>query len=169
MLVKGQVHGGVAQGLGQALMENCVYDASSGQILTASFSDYAMPRAADCPDFHFEYREFPCATHPLGAKGCGEAGTVGALPAVMSAVADALGVVHFDMPATPQSVCTMSRSKPFRSAATWVRRIRSSAPRSKRLLPSARFTSSVTMPASPSVALSAQSVPVTGTGLSTSI
>jgi carbon-monoxide dehydrogenase large subunit len=104
MLVKGQVHGGVAQGLGQALMENCVYDASSGQILTASFTDYAMPRAADLPDMHFEYREFPCATHPLGAKGCGEAGTVGALPAVMSAVADALGVVHFDMPATPERV-----------------------------------------------------------------
>ena len=102
MLVKGQVHGGVAQGLGQALLENCVYDASSGQILTASFTDYAMPRAADLPDMHFEYREFPCATHPLGAKGCGEAGTVGALPAVMSAVADALGVVHFDMPATPE-------------------------------------------------------------------
>jgi len=104
MLVKGQVHGGVAQGLGQALMENCVYDASSGQILTASFTDYAMPRAADLPDMHFEYREFPCATHPLGAKGCGEAGTVGALPAVMSAVADALGVEHFDMPATPERV-----------------------------------------------------------------
>jgi carbon-monoxide dehydrogenase large subunit len=104
MLVKGQVHGGVAQGLGQALMENCVYDASSGQILTASFTDYAMPRAVDLPDMHFEYREFPCATHPLGAKGCGEAGTVGALPAVMSAVADALGVVHIDMPATPERI-----------------------------------------------------------------
>ncbi|HEX3431667.1 MAG TPA: xanthine dehydrogenase family protein molybdopterin-binding subunit [Rhizomicrobium sp.] len=102
MLVKGQVHGGVAQGLGQALMENCVYDPASGQILTASFTDYAMPRAADMPDIHFEYREFPCKTHPLGAKGCGEAGTVGALPAVMSAVADALGVVHLDMPATPE-------------------------------------------------------------------
>lgn len=102
MLVKGQVQGGVAQGLGQALMENCVYDPESGQILTASFADYAMPRAADMPDIHFEYREFPCATHPMGAKGCGEAGTVGALPAVMSAVADALGVVHFDMPATPE-------------------------------------------------------------------
>jgi carbon-monoxide dehydrogenase large subunit len=102
MLVKGQVHGGVAQGLGQALMENCVYDPASGQIMTASFTDYAMPRATDMPDIHFEYREFPCTTHPLGAKGCGEAGTVGALPAVMSAVADALGVVHIDMPATPE-------------------------------------------------------------------
>jgi carbon-monoxide dehydrogenase large subunit len=104
MLVKGQVQGGVAQGLGQALMENCVYDPASGQILTASFTDYAMPRAADMPDIHFEYREFPCATHALGVKGCGEAGTVGALPAVMSAVADALGVVHFDMPATPERI-----------------------------------------------------------------
>ncbi|HEY6579434.1 MAG TPA: xanthine dehydrogenase family protein molybdopterin-binding subunit [Rhizomicrobium sp.] len=104
MLVAGQVHGGIAQGLGQAVMENCVYDADSGQILTASFSDYAMPRAADIPDIHFEYREFPCATHPIGAKGCGEAGTVGALPAVMSAVADAVGVPHIDMPATPERV-----------------------------------------------------------------
>ncbi|MGH6878955.1 MAG: xanthine dehydrogenase family protein molybdopterin-binding subunit, partial [Rhizomicrobium sp.] len=104
MLVAGQVHGGVAQGLGQAMMENCVYDAESGQILTASFSDYALPRAADIPDIHFDYREFPCATHPIGAKGCGEAGTVGALPAVMSAVADAIGVPHLDMPATPERV-----------------------------------------------------------------
>jgi carbon-monoxide dehydrogenase large subunit len=104
MLVEGQVHGGVAQGLGQALLENCVYDAESGQILTASFGDYAMPRASDCPDISFEWREFPCATHALGAKGCGEAGTVGALPAVMSAVADAIGVDHIDMPATPERV-----------------------------------------------------------------
>ena len=112
MLVEGQVQGGVAQGLGQALMENCVYDPASGQILTASFTDYAMPRAADMPDIHFEYREFPCVTHPLGAKGCGEAGTVGALPAVMSAVADALGVVHFDMPATPERLWrAMSKRK----------------------------------------------------------
>ena len=104
MLVAGQVHGGVAQGLGQALMENCVYDGASGQILTATFSDYAMPRADDLPDMIFAYREFPCATHAMGAKGCGEAGTVGALPAVMSAIADAIGVVHLDMPATPERV-----------------------------------------------------------------
>ena len=103
MLVRGQVHGGVAQGIGQALMENCVYD-SNGQLLTASFTDYAMPRAEDLPDIHFDYREFPCTTHALGAKGCGEAGTVGALPAVMSAVCDALGVDHFDMPATSERV-----------------------------------------------------------------
>ena len=104
MLVRGQVHGGVAQGLGQALLEHCVYDAESGQLLTASFSDYAMPRATDMPEIEFAWREFPCATHPIGAKGCGEAGTVGALPAIMSAVADAIGIDHLDMPATPERV-----------------------------------------------------------------
>jgi carbon-monoxide dehydrogenase large subunit len=104
MLVAGQVHGGVAQGLGQALLENCVYDEESGQLLTASFSDYAMPRADDLPDIAFSYEEFPCKTHPMGAKGCGEAGTVGALPVVMSAICDAIGVVHMDMPATPERV-----------------------------------------------------------------
>ncbi|HEX4079261.1 MAG TPA: xanthine dehydrogenase family protein molybdopterin-binding subunit [Rhizomicrobium sp.] len=111
MLVAGQVHGGIAQGLGQALMENCVYEPDSGQILTASFSDYAMPRAADIPDIHFEYREFPCATHPIGVKGCGEAGTVGALPAVMSAIADAVGVPHIDMPATPERIWRALRGR----------------------------------------------------------
>ncbi len=75
-----------------------VYDESSGQLLTASFTDYAMPRASDMPDIDFAYEEIPCVTNPLGAKGCGEAGTVGALPAVMSAIADALGVLHIDMP-----------------------------------------------------------------------
>ena len=104
MLVEGQVHGGIAQGLGQALLENCVYDAETGQMLTASFTDYAMPRAHDVPDIDFAYREFPCKTHAMGAKGCGEAGTVGALPAVMSAIADAIGIEHLDMPATPERV-----------------------------------------------------------------
>jgi aerobic carbon-monoxide dehydrogenase large subunit len=104
MLVAGQVHGGVAQGLGQAVLENCVYDADTGQILTASFTDYAMPRADDLPDIQFAYEEYPCKTNPMGAKGCGEAGTVGALPSVMSAIADAIGVVHIDMPATPERV-----------------------------------------------------------------
>jgi carbon-monoxide dehydrogenase large subunit len=119
MLVAGQVHGGVAQGLGQALLENCVYDADSGQILTASFGDYAMPRAGDLPDISFAWREFPCATHPLGAKGCGEAGTVGALPAVMSAVADAIGVDHFDMPATAERVWSVLRQvRPSRAVST---------------------------------------------------
>ncbi len=111
MLVAGQVHGGIAQGLGQALLENCVYDAETGQILTASFTDYAMPRATDLPDIHFAYREFPCKTHAMGAKGCGEAGTVGALPAVMSAIADAIGIEHLDMPATPERVWRALRDK----------------------------------------------------------
>ena len=104
MLVRGQVQGGVVQGIGQALLENCVYDPSTGQLLTASFSDYAMPRADDIPDIEFAYEEIPCKTNPMGAKGCGEAGTVGALPAVISAVCDAVGVVHLDMPATPERV-----------------------------------------------------------------
>jgi aerobic carbon-monoxide dehydrogenase large subunit len=104
MLVAGQVHGGVAQGLGQALLENCVYDAETGQILSASFTDYAMPRADDLPDFQFAYEQFPCKTNAMGAKGCGEAGTVGAMPSVISAIADAIGVDHIDMPATPERV-----------------------------------------------------------------
>jgi len=104
MLVAGQVHGGVVQGLGQAVLENCVYDPDSGQLLTASFTDYTMPRAEDIPDIDFAFEEIPCKTHEMGAKGCGEAGTVGAMPAVMSAICDALGVVHMDMPATPERV-----------------------------------------------------------------
>ena len=111
MLVAGQVHGGIVQGLGQALLENIVYDESTGQLLTASFSDYAMPRASDMPDIDFAYEQIECKTNDLGAKGCGEAGTVGALPAVMSAVADALGVVHIDMPATPERVWRALRQK----------------------------------------------------------
>ncbi|MFL5237460.1 MAG: xanthine dehydrogenase family protein molybdopterin-binding subunit [Rhizomicrobium sp.] len=111
MLVAGQVHGGVVQGIGQALLEDVVYDAESGQLLTASFSDYGMPRAYDVPDIDFAYEEIPCKTHALGAKGCGEAGTVGACPAVMSAVADALGVAHIDMPATPERVWRALRDK----------------------------------------------------------
>jgi carbon-monoxide dehydrogenase large subunit len=111
MLVAGQVHGGVVQGLGQALLENIVYDETSGQLLTASFSDYAMPRASDMPDIDFKYEEIPCVTNDLGAKGCGEAGTVGALPAMMSAVADALGVLHIDMPATPERVWRALKEK----------------------------------------------------------
>jgi len=111
MLVAGQVHGGVVQGIGQALLEDVVYDAESGQLLTASFSDYGMPRASDIPDIAFAYEEIPCKTHALGAKGCGEAGTVGACPAVMSAVADAIGVPHIDMPATPERVWRALRDK----------------------------------------------------------
>ncbi len=105
--LKGQIHGGVAQGAGQALMEQVVYDGDSGQLLTASFMDYAMPRADTLPDVHVESRPVPTALNPLGAKGAGEAGTVGALPAVMNAVLDALaplGVRELDMPATSDRV-----------------------------------------------------------------
>jgi carbon-monoxide dehydrogenase large subunit len=111
MLVAGQVHGGIVQGLGQALLENMVYDEETGQLLTASFSDYAMPRADDMPDIDFAYEEILCKTNDLGAKGCGEAGTVGALPAVMSAIADALGVLHVDMPATPERIWRALKEK----------------------------------------------------------
>jgi carbon-monoxide dehydrogenase large subunit len=111
MLVAGQVHGGVVQGLGQALMEDMVYDRESGQAMTASFTDYAMPRASDMPDFKFAYEEIPCKTHEMGAKGCGEAGTVGALPAAISAIADALDIDHIDMPASPERVWRAIREK----------------------------------------------------------
>jgi carbon-monoxide dehydrogenase large subunit len=103
LLLKGQIHGGVAQGAGQALMEEIRYD-EGGQMLTASFMDYAMPRAGDLPMMVVVSNPQPTATNPLGAKGAGEAGTVGALPAVMSAVCDAIGVAHLDMPATPERV-----------------------------------------------------------------
>ena len=103
LLVEGQVQGGVVQGLGQVLMEECIYD-PSGQLLTASFTDYAMPRAGDVPNIGFAFNEVLCATNPLGAKGAGEAGTIGALPAILSAIADALQVEHIDMPTTPEKV-----------------------------------------------------------------
>ncbi|MBO0904943.1 xanthine dehydrogenase family protein molybdopterin-binding subunit [Jiella sonneratiae] len=105
-LLAGQIHGGVAQGLGQALLEDTVY-AADGQLVSASFMDYAMPRAWDLPMFDFRTRNVPSTTNALGIKGAGEAGTIGAAPAVMNAVADALraaGVAHIDMPATPARV-----------------------------------------------------------------
>jgi carbon-monoxide dehydrogenase large subunit len=107
LLVKGQIQGGIAQGLGQALMEQVAYDPESGQLLTASFMDYGMPRAGDLPALQVASHPVPTAANPLGAKGVGEAGTVGSLPAVISAVCDALaplGVRHLDMPATPERV-----------------------------------------------------------------
>ncbi len=106
LLAEGQVHGGVAQGVGQALTEHVVYD-DSGQLLTASFMDYGMPRADDMPMIHFTTEAVPSTANPLGMKGCGEAGTVAALAAVSNAVADALasrGVAHIDMPFTPAKV-----------------------------------------------------------------
>ena len=107
MLVKGQIHGGVVQGLGQGLFEQLAYDAASGQLLSGSFMDYAMPRADDVPLFDVDSHEVPTQINPLGAKGVGEAGTVGALPALLNAVNDALaplGVRHLDMPVTPERV-----------------------------------------------------------------
>jgi len=106
LLVEGQLHGGVVQGIGQALLERTVYD-DQGQLLTGSFMDYAMPRASDAPPFRFASHPVPATTNPLGAKGCGEAGCAGALPAVMNALVDALsahGIRHIDMPATPERV-----------------------------------------------------------------
>ena len=107
LTLKGQIHGGVAQGAGQALMEQVVYDQDSGQLLTASFMDYAMPRADTLPDVRIESHPVPTTLNPLGAKGAGEAGTVGALPVVMNAVVDALaplGVRGLDMPASSARV-----------------------------------------------------------------
>jgi carbon-monoxide dehydrogenase large subunit len=108
LLLAGQVHGGAVQGIGQALMEDTVYDTSTGQLLSASFMDYAMPRAEHAPDFVFETRNVPCKTNPLGVKGAGEAGAIGSCPAVMNAIVDALWrshrIRHIDMPATPQRI-----------------------------------------------------------------
>jgi carbon-monoxide dehydrogenase large subunit len=106
MLVAGQAHGGVVQGIGQILMENALYD-EQGQPITGSFMDYAMPRASDAPDFSIENHSVPCKTNRLGVKGCGEAGCAGALPSVMNAIVDALsevGVTHINMPVTPEKV-----------------------------------------------------------------
>jgi carbon-monoxide dehydrogenase large subunit len=107
LLLAGQVMGGVAQGIGQAVLEGCVYDNETGQLLTASFNDYAMPRADDVPPVEFSYNVVPCRTNPLGIKGAGEAGAIGAPPAVINAIVDALaefGVEHIDMPATPERI-----------------------------------------------------------------
>jgi carbon-monoxide dehydrogenase large subunit len=103
MIVEGQVHGGLAQGIGQALIENSIYDAS-GQLLTGSFMDYCIPRADDLPFFKVDTRETPCTHNPLGVKGCGEAGAIGSPAALMNAITDALGVKDLPMPATAQSV-----------------------------------------------------------------
>jgi carbon-monoxide dehydrogenase large subunit len=107
LIVRGQVHGGVTQGIGQALFERTAYDPESGQLVSASFMDYALPRADDLPDIDVDLIEVPCETNPLGVKGAGEAGAVGSPPAVINALVDALsdaGVTHLDMPATPEAV-----------------------------------------------------------------
>jgi carbon-monoxide dehydrogenase large subunit len=107
LIVRGQVHGGVAQGIGQAMLERTAYDPESGQLLSASFMDYALPRAGDLPPIEVDFVSIPCLTNPLGVKGAGEAGAVGSPPALMNALVDALsaeGVTHMDMPATPEVV-----------------------------------------------------------------
>ncbi|MDC0074813.1 xanthine dehydrogenase family protein molybdopterin-binding subunit [Alphaproteobacteria bacterium] len=108
LLVEGQVHGGIVQGLGQVLMEHCIYDNSSGQLVTGSFMDYAMPRADNTPQkISLDFNEVLCTTNPLGIKGAGEAGTVGALGCIVNALVNALdefGVSHIEMPATPESL-----------------------------------------------------------------
>jgi carbon-monoxide dehydrogenase large subunit len=109
MIVEGQVHGGIGQGIGQALLENCAYDAN-GQLVTASYMDYAMPRADDLPFYAVDHSaQTPCTHNPLGVKGCGEAGAIGSPPAVVNAVVDALQsgghrVAHIDMPVSPARV-----------------------------------------------------------------
>ncbi|HXC26395.1 MAG TPA: xanthine dehydrogenase family protein molybdopterin-binding subunit [Stellaceae bacterium] len=107
MIVSGQVHGGLAQGIGQALLEGCVYDKASGQLLTASYMDYAMPRADNLPSFSLSTHATLCTHNPLGVKGCGEAGAIGAPAAISNAIVDALkghGVRHVEMPATPEKI-----------------------------------------------------------------
>ena len=107
LIVRGQVHGGVAQGFGQAVLEHTAYDPASGQLLAGSLMDYALPRAADLPDIEVDLIEVPCLSNPLGVKGAGEAGAVGSPPAMINAIVDAMassGVTTIDMPATPEKV-----------------------------------------------------------------
>ena len=104
LIVAGQVHGGLAQGLGQAMLEGCVYDSQSGQLLTGSYMDYTMPRADDLPNFVVDHTVTPCTHNPLGVKGCGEAGAFGSPPAFINALTDALGVKDMTMPATAERV-----------------------------------------------------------------
>ncbi|WP_375304845.1 xanthine dehydrogenase family protein molybdopterin-binding subunit [Bradyrhizobium sp. A11] len=108
LLLAGQVHGGAMQGIGQALMEQVVYGATDGQLITATYMDYALPRAADGPAFVFETHNVPCKTNPMGVKGAGEAGAIGSCPAIVNAIVDALWreykIDHIDMPATPERV-----------------------------------------------------------------
>ncbi len=115
MIVEGQVHGGIAQGIGQALTEACVYDQESGQLLTGSYMDYCMPRADNVPNFKLGFTNTPCPSNPLGMKGCGEAGAIASPAAVMNAVTDAIGVADVAMPAT--SLTVWKAMQPMRKAA----------------------------------------------------
>ncbi|MGH7045781.1 MAG: xanthine dehydrogenase family protein molybdopterin-binding subunit [Stellaceae bacterium] len=119
LLLQGQVQGGVAQGVGQAMLERCVYDAD-GQLVTGSLSDYCLPRAEDLPRIEFAYNIVPCRTNPLGIKGAGEAGAIGSPPALVNAICDALaslGIEHIDMPVTPERLWRTIRSAEQRAAA----------------------------------------------------
>jgi aerobic carbon-monoxide dehydrogenase large subunit len=106
-IATGQIHGAMAQGVGQALLEHATYDAQSGQMIAASFMDYTLPRADDLPSFEIGFNATRCTTNPLGVKGCGEAGAIAAFPAIANAILDALaplGVNDFDGPATPANI-----------------------------------------------------------------
>ena len=112
VIVEGQIHGGVAQGLGQVLGEQVVYG-ETGQLLTASFMDYMLPRAEDLPDLRVGHHVVPCTTNPLGVKGAGESGVAGSLPSAVNAVLDALGsrgVTHLDLPMTPARIWAALRT-----------------------------------------------------------
>ena len=118
MIVEGQLHGGIVQGIGQALYENCVYDSASGQLLSGSFMDYCMPRAENLPTLRVSTHSTPSAHTPMGVKGCGEVGTIGSPAAITNAVVDALshyGVSHIDMPTTPNRIWSVI---PKRSATS---------------------------------------------------
>ena len=103
-MLAGQVHGGIAQGIGQAIFENTVYDDENGQLLSGSFMDYALPRAEDLINVDIRWNMVPCETNLLQIKGAGEAGAIGAPPAVINALVNALNIEHIDMPATPNKV-----------------------------------------------------------------
>ncbi|GFZ96924.1 carbon monoxide dehydrogenase [Elstera cyanobacteriorum] len=120
LMLAGQVHGGIAQGAGQALIEEAAYDPESGQLLTGSFMDYGMPRADLLPQIEFHLRNVPCTTNPLGIKGAGEAGAIGAPPAVINALIEALrpyGITHIDMPATPHKIWRAIQAAQVKAAA----------------------------------------------------
>ncbi len=120
LLLKGQVQGGVAQGVGQAMLEHCVFDPQTGQLVTGSLTDYCLPRADDLPAIEFAYNVVPCRTNPLGLKGAGEAGAIGAPPALVNAVVDALaplGIEHIDMPVTPERLWLAISAAEHRAAA----------------------------------------------------
>jgi len=113
--VEGQIHGGVVHGIGQALLEKALY-VEDGQMLTATFNDYAMPRADNIPDITVGFKHTPCPHNPLGVKGCGEAGAIAAPAAVINALTDAIGVRHIDMPATAEKVWATLKSSTAQAA-----------------------------------------------------